>query len=105
MRAGRLRHKIEIQHSVETQDSIGAVVNNWQTFTQTRASYEPKTGKEAYAAMQEHAETSAVFRLRFRKGITAKMRLIYDGRIFDIESVVDMYGRGRELQLMCVENV
>jgi phage head-tail adaptor, putative, SPP1 family len=105
MRAGRLRHKIEIQQVVETQSATGAVINTWQTYYQARASYEPKSGKEAYTAQQEHAQATAMFRMRYKAGITTKMRLIYDNRVFDIENVIDVYGRGRELQIMGVEHV
>jgi len=105
MRAGRLRHKIEIQRPVETDGSMGSVVSSWQTFTQCRASYEPKTAKETYQANQDFAQSEAMFRTRFVPGVTPKMRLIFDGRTFDILGVIDVYGRGREMQIMCKENV
>ncbi|MFT6496253.1 MAG: SPP1 family predicted phage head-tail adaptor [Cycloclasticus pugetii] len=105
MRAGRLRHKVEIQQATESQDSTGAIVETWATFLTLRASYEPKTAKESYQSSQEFAQSSAMFRTRYRSGVTTKMRLLFDNRLFDIEGVVDMYGRGREMQILCTENV
>ena len=105
MRAGKLRHSIEIQQAIETQGGTGAPVKTWQTFTQTRASYEPMTGKEIFAANQEQATSTTRFRTRFVDGVTPKMRIIFKTRIFNITSAIDVYGRGRELEILAVEDV
>ena len=105
MRAGRLRHQIVIQICAATPDGAGAEVKTWSTFATLQASYEPLMGKELFAAQQEQARATTRFRVRFVAGITPKMRVSFDNRLFNIESVIDPYGRGRELHLMCAEDV
>ena len=105
MRAGALRHQIVIQRYTATKDSVGAEVKSWLAFATLRASYEPLMGKELFAAQQEQASVTTRFRVRYCAGITPKMRVLFEGRLFNVESVIDPYGHGRELQLMCVEDV
>lgn len=105
MRAGRLRHQISIEQVTETPDGSGGLVKTWSVFAPLRASYEPLMGKELFSAQQEQANVSTRFRVRHVAGITPKMRVVFDSRRFNIEGVIDVGGRGRELHLMCTEDV
>lgn len=105
MRAGQLRHQITLQQAVESQDAYGAVTVVWSDVATVRAAYEPQSGKEAYAEAQQQAEAVVRFRIRYRAGIVPKMRILFDGRVFDIQSVIDVYGRRKQLQLMAIEHV
>jgi len=105
MRAGLLRHQITIETVSESQDSSGAIVSAWSTHAVVMAAYEPQGGSESFKEDQEQATQSVKFRIRYLAGVTAKMRIVYDGRHFDILSVADVGGRQKQLHLMCSENV
>jgi SPP1 family predicted phage head-tail adaptor len=45
--------------------------------------------REFYEAAAEHSEKIIRFIVRYTKGITPKMRILYKGRIFDIIAVVN----------------
>ena len=43
--------------------------------------------------------------IRYRPGIVAPMRLLYEGAIFNILSVLDDFTRHRKLTLLCSEGL
>ena len=105
MRAGALRHQIIIQSVTEVPDASGSPVESWSTFATVSAAYEPAFGSEGVKEDQEQATVNVKFRVRFLSGVVPKMRVSFDSRLFDIQSVIDVGGRGKQLHLMCVENV
>ncbi len=105
MRAGPMRHRITIKRPIEAQAADGSVIRTWETFTTAWASIEPLAGREYFAAAREQADISHRIRMRFAEGITHKLRASFESRIFEIESVINVGERNRELILMCREAV
>jgi len=103
MRAGLLRHKVTIQSRVESQGSTGEVTWTWEDVATVHAAVEPLTGREAIAAQQVQSEATVKVRIRYREGITTKMRVKHGSRYYGIEAVLQMYGEFKEVQLMCKE--
>lgn len=105
MRAGRLRHIITIQRPSDSRDSCGGpVAGSWSDFATVRASMESTLGKERYAGPQKVAEADTVFGIRALAGITPDMRILFNGRIFNIAaSPMDPTGRGREQHILATE--
>jgi len=104
-RAGLLKHVIEIQQPIETQDGSGSVVNSWLVYLTVHAQLLPQAGSEAVLEGHTQAFSVVKFNIRFKKGITPKMRIVYDGRTFDILNLVDVRGVGRDLEITCKEAV
>lgn len=105
MRAGRLNKKITIQQATDGRSTSGAVEPTWSTYAVAWASVEPATGREFEDSDQVNAEASIKFRIRYKSGITNKMRISWDGRVFDITAVLNQYERNREIIIMAVEDV
>lgn len=105
MNPGDLRHQIVIQSKDLRQDSFGAETPNWSTFATVWASVEPLRGGEYLEARHVQAEVDVRFRIRYRVGILPSMRISYDGRYFDIISVIHVKEQGREIQLMAKERI
>jgi SPP1 family predicted phage head-tail adaptor len=61
------------------------------------------TGNERFEAEREHGEVDHRWRLRYLDGVTTKMRVNYDSRVFDIEARFDPTGKGEELVLLTNE--
>lgn len=99
--AGRLRHRIEIQNYEMTQDDWGGVIYAWSHWAHVWASVEPLQGREFFAAQALQSQTTVRIRMRYRPGVTSQMRVLFDGRIYDIESVIEPQSRRHALQLMC----
>ena len=105
MQSGRLRFRITIQQPADTIGSAGEIDQAWTTYAVRWASIMPLSGKEFYASKQLNAETTHKITIRYTSGVTTKMRVSYDSRIFAIESIINFGERNKEMQLMCVEDV
>jgi len=84
MRAGTLKHKIEIQQNDPTQDSTGAEVENWTVFDETWAAVWPVSATERLSMGKLQGEVSHKIRIRFTAGVTSAMRILFKGRVLDI---------------------
>lgn len=111
VRAGILRHRVTIQYRVETRGDTGEVLWTWTDFARVWAAIEPVTGRESWAGAQLYAEVTTLIRVRYREGITPKMRIFHGdnygsptfGEYFDVQSVVRPDYARDELQLYCVK--
>lgn len=101
-----MRAQITIEAPGEGQDSFGQLTEVWTPFCTCRASVEPLRGKEYFEAQKIGGEQPVRFRIRYKAGITNKMRINYNGRIFNIASPpINPNERNRELQIMAVEKI
>ncbi|MFZ3132766.1 MAG: phage head closure protein [Desulfosporosinus sp.] len=86
---------------VDTYDTSGAPVENWFNYLAVWASKQHKTSREFYAAQKVNAEITDLFIIRFNSTITTQMRVIYDGKYYDILGADDPDGYRRETHLLC----
>jgi SPP1 family predicted phage head-tail adaptor len=104
MQPGQLRHQIYLQGLTRTDDEGGGGEEAWGDASGPLwAEIRPLTGTEAIRAMQSEATLTHTVRLRYRPGVTTRMRLRYGARHFDIRHVIDVQERHIELQLLCEE--
>lgn len=104
LNAGSLRHLITIQRLVAgspQQKPSGEPDVSWGTFlANVSASIEPLRGRELFAAQEHHSEVTTRIRLRYREGIEAAMRVVFEGLYYDILVVLDKQMRHVELELL-----
>lgn len=111
MRAGDLRHQISLQaltDGLEAPLPSGAPDQYWDdiaTLTNIRASIEPLSGRELYAAQQFNSEVTHSVHIRYRAGITDAMRVRFGTRLFTIHNVLNIEERNRDIQLLCSEGL
>jgi len=105
LRAGQLRHRVKIQSATQVQSASGEVTRTWTTDAVVWASVDPLTGREFIDAQQVSAGLSHRVRMRHRDGVSPKMRIEHDGRTLQVESVMNVGERNRELELLCKEAV
>jgi len=103
--AGRLNKQITIQQVTETKNSFGEVSEAWSTYNTVWAEIKPISGKEYFNAESVQSEVTHKIKTRYLSGITTKMRISYDSRVFDIETVINIDERSRYIEMMCTENV
>lgn len=109
IQAGKLRHKVTIQTPTETQDEYGQPVQTWATFAEVFASVEPIRGREFFAAQQIQSDVTTRIRIRYLSGVTTKMRVVHTTdhsspatvEEYDIEAVIHVEEKRREMHLMC----
>jgi SPP1 family predicted phage head-tail adaptor len=94
MNAGRFDRLITFQTQTVTRDNIGGAKNAWETFTQMWAMYKPDGGTEDTNADRVEAKEMATFICRYRSDLTAKMRISFDSRYYNILSINEITRRG-----------
>lgn len=105
MGIGKFRHRVTIQKYTPTHDSFGEEVKEWVDVCTVWAGVEPLRGREFFRAQTIHAEVTTRVSIRYRGGISPKMRVVFDGRFFDILSVINEEEKNKEIQLMCKEMI
>lgn len=99
-----MRDRITIQETTVTSDSEGGVSNAWSTFKTRWSRWVPEAGLERFTEQREHATLKGRFEMRFLAGVTPKMRVSFDSRIFDILTVIPVDGSmHREMHLKVEE--
>ncbi len=101
LRAGDLRHRLRIESRSLSRDAAGGTLETWTLYAEAWAAIEPLRGREFFAAEGMNAELTTRLRLRYLAGVTPEMRAVGpDGTLYDIKTVIDIGGRGRELELL-----
>ena len=110
----RLRHRVAVQENIPTQDpASGEMLPSWGNVvidSSTELDAVPAEvllgpGKEFAGEGATQAQIDARINLRWFAGLTQAMRILWDGRIFNIESIeTDLTGR-EEWRLKCSAGV
>lgn len=100
---GEFRHIITFQEMEERKNSFGEMTKIWIHKFSTRAGIYPISGKEFFVADKENSEVSHKINIRYRSDINPAMRIIYNNRIFNIESIINFQERNILIQIMAKE--
>lgn len=107
--AGKLRHRVQIQYPIETQDqNTGAIQVSWAVLASVWASIEPLSAREFVAAQSEDSKVTTRITIRYRSDINSAMRLYHPakGLLYNIEGVLSDKDSGLEyLTLPCSEGL
>ena len=104
MKAGLLRNRITIQQKVNGKDALGQTVDQWVDVCTVRAEIRDVSGKEYQNSQAEQVQTDCKILIRYRKDITADMRVLCNGTYYDIKAVLEDVKRTR-LELPCQKGV
>ncbi len=87
MKAGDLRHRIEIQHQVTPRDPATGEYGEpeWQVFAKVWAQVSPLSARDLIAAQAGQSEATARVVIRHRKGVLPTMRIAHRGEVLSIE--------------------
>jgi SPP1 family predicted phage head-tail adaptor len=103
VRAGLLRHRVELQKRDPAFDAYGQPVENWITYAVTQASVDPVSGQEFLALLQAGTKVTHRVRIRYRLGVAGTDRVLYQGRALDVQVPMNMGERNREIEFLCEE--
>lgn len=102
MRAGELRHRVDVQRAVERRTD-GATVISWEDeYLSVPASVEPLIGREVTQAQAVSERVTVRVRMRYLP-ITSRHRLVMGRRGFNILSAINPDERMRETVCLCEE--
>lgn len=100
MDASRLDRRIRLEQRAVTRADDGSETSAWSLVAEVWAQVVPLRGQERYGAGAEQPERDARVRIRWRPGISAGMRVVYEDRAWDIQAVLEV-GRREGLDLLC----
>ena len=98
MRAGDMDQEVVIESKSEARDAEGGVTESWATFATVWAKVIGTGGKEFFAAAAVNAEHTATFKIRYQTGILQTMRIVWDGRDYDIRAI-KYIGRNEAIEI------
>jgi SPP1 family predicted phage head-tail adaptor len=105
VRAGLLRYRWTIQQKTVIPSASGEPVATWTDRCTVWGDEKPQTASEVLRNNVAIAQKTTILSIRWRAGLTPAMRATREGRILDIEQVLNPDGRKREIQLLCTEVV
>ncbi|EOC0865665.1 phage head closure protein [Cronobacter malonaticus] len=107
MQAGKLNKRILLQKPVKTQNpTSGAIESGWADVVQVWANVTDLSARDFVAAKAGQNEVTTRITIRWRDDVTDKHRILYRGRIYDIQGVLEDDKTGREyLTLPCSRGV
>ena len=105
MRAGRLRHRVVIQEPDNCVDAYGGPSHGWSDVARVFADIRPVRGQERLETLQVSADVTHTVIMRYRSGVTPKMRIRYGTRLLNVISVLNVGERNKQLELLCSEQV
>lgn len=103
--AGALRHQVRIEKQSTSRDAAGQPLEQWTLFALRRAAIQRTPGSEIFAAQERNGRVPTVFRLRWVDGVLPAMRLLFGGKVYDIQSATDPDGLKDELVISALELV
>jgi SPP1 family predicted phage head-tail adaptor len=109
MRAGQLRERFTVQRPTVSVGDDGAPDTLQSSTGPVHGELKALTGRETFLANQNYAEATHQIRVRWIAGVTSDLaprdRLTLGPRVFDIQAVLDMDGRRRELTVLARDAV
>lgn len=87
IQAGKLRHRIEIQHKVTPRnpETLEYGEPAWELFAKVWAEVTPLSARDLLAAQAAQSEATARMVIRYRPGVLPTMRIAYRGEVYSIE--------------------
>ena len=87
MKAGDLRHQIELQHKVTPRDPATGEYGEpeWRLFARVWAKFSPLSARDLIAAQAGQSEATARIVIRHREGILPTMCIVHRGEPYSIE--------------------
>lgn len=109
VRAGAMRHRVELQVRSTIQDTAGETQTVWNVFAKRRAAIQRTPGAEVFTSAQRGARVPVILHLRWLDGVTESMRLVFTcpccvaRGVHDIKSAIDPSNGLKEELLITAE--
>ena len=103
MSIGERRHRVTFQGATVTQDSYGEADKTWSDLCTSWALVQPLKGRERFAAAQMQYDVDHRIVTRYRSELSALDggdRATWDGKTFDIKSVIWRDHTKKELEIL-----
>jgi len=95
MNAGLMDELVTVQQfTITTDTNTGAKLQTWSTYKQIYARIqESERGSESVDSDRREAKQTVIFTTRHDASITTKMRIVWEGKNYNIENIADLSRR------------
>lgn len=97
--AGELRHRVVFLQK-QVQVKSGVSTTQWLPAFTCWCKVEPLSGREFWQAAAVNRENEVRFTLRYRNGVNPAMRILFEGKLYDITTVLDVDNRHSKLEIL-----
>lgn len=110
LRIGTLRKRLLLQSRSTAQDSSGGQSVTWSDVATVWGEIQPLTGHKLMSAQAVHSEVTHQIIVRWQSALAnpqtvAAMRVVYNGRHFNIRASINEDERNRSLTLLTSEGM
>lgn len=103
--ASKLRHRLTLEQETKIADGAGGYVRGWEEVAGLWGEITPIGGAERLESGKLQTPVRVRILLRHRGDITPAMRLVYDSRVFNIRSVINVQERDYITEILAEEGV
>ena len=97
--AGELRHRaVFLQKQVQVKSGVSTT--QWLPAFTCWCKAEPLSGREFWQAATVNRENDVRFTIRYRDDVNPAMRILFEGKLYDITSVLDVDSRHSKLEIL-----
>lgn len=88
MRAGKMDRRISLQRWTETgRDALNQPQFAWVVIAEVWAQQRPARGGERLAAQQVSGDKLMGFHIRYRRDLSVKDRVVFEGAVYQIQDI------------------
>ena len=99
LHAGELRYRaVFLQKQVQVKSGVSTT--QWLPAITCWCKVEPLSGREFWQAAAVNRENEVRFTIRYRNDVHPAMRILFEGRLYDITSVLDVDNRHSTLEIL-----
>ncbi len=101
IKAGDLRHRVELQKPTVATNEKGRRIPTWTTVATVMAGKKDVSGREYYVAQAYHAENTVTFTIRWREDVAPAWRVCHRGVAYEVVEVNHLGYMRDYIQLKC----
>ncbi|MCM3411231.1 phage head closure protein [Metabacillus litoralis] len=103
MNPAKLRHRITFQREQETVDKDGFSSVSYVDVITVWAQAKTVSGREYHQAAATQNERATRWIIRYRRDLSEDMRVLFEGKVFDIEAILPDDELKKTLTIVCKE--
>lgn len=88
-RVGAMRERVDVYSQAQTVNSAGEITTTWTNVATIWARMEPVGAAAVALANRDDAQRSYNMTIRYTADVTTNSRVIWRGRKFDVEGIMD----------------
>lgn len=105
MNIGKLNKRVTIMRYEEVTDALGQSKKELKPYKTVWATFAPTRGREYMELQKIKEELTYKMYCRYIPGITSDLFIVYQKKIYEITSVIDVDLEHKMLEIYCTEDV